>query len=244
MTRFLGLFLVIVLAQAAGAADPAAKLLVPAYFYPEGTGMKEWDRLLAAGSKATIVAIANPDSGPGKKRDENYEAIIKRATEAKVGVIGYITLSYADRPISAVKADVDSWLHFYPGIQGIFFDEQPSERKHAAFAEEAFAYAREKFPKGHVFANPGVNCDRAYHEAKGSANLCLFEHKDGFENWQPATWTERDRTVILVYGVKSEKFTDVFAKAKKHAAWLYVTDSEDAMPWSRLPKNWESLLEK
>lgn len=224
----------------ATAAEPELKLLVPAYFYPGGETAKEWDRLMLAGPKA--VAVVNPDSGPGKRRDANYSAVVKRAAAAKLGLVGYVTLSYAERPASAVKADVDSWLHFYPQVQGIFFDEQPSDKKHAGFAAECFAYARSQFPTGHVLANPGVNCDRAYHDAKGAAALCLFEHKDGFDKWEPAAWASRERTAILVYGVAGAKFADVFAKASKHAAWVYVTDADDGMPWGRLPKNWEAMI--
>lgn len=42
---------------------------MPAYFYPAGEGAKHWDRLLAAAEDVPIVAIVNPDSGPGKGAD-------------------------------------------------------------------------------------------------------------------------------------------------------------------------------
>lgn len=226
------------------AADPVVRLLVPAYFYPGGNkALKEWERLIAVGTKAPVVVIVNPDSGPGKKGDPNYSAIMKQLTEAKIGTIGYVTLSYAKRPIATVKAEVDLWLKFYPDIGGIFFDEQPSDKASAAFAAEAFAYAKEKLPKGHVVANPGVNCDRAYFDAKGEAALCLFEHKDGFEKWNPPAWATRERTAALVYGVPKEKWQDVYARAKKRAGWLLMTDADEKMPWGKLPSYWEQQVE-
>ena len=228
-------------ASSLSAADPAVKLLVPAYFYPGDTGLAQWDKLIAAGPKANIVAIANPDSGPGKRKDANYEKVLKRAADAKVGTVGYVTLGYAERPISAVKADVDSWLHFYPNIDGIFFDEQPSGAKLAPFAAEAFEYARGKFPKGHVFTNPGVNCSRDYFDAKGTATICAFEHKDEFELWEPTVWLLRDRCIALVYGVGKEKWRATFDRARKRARWVYVTDAT-ANPWTRLPEYWDSLV--
>lgn len=226
------------------AADPAVRLLVPAYFYPAGNkALKEWERLIAVGTKAPVVVIVNPDSGPGKKGDPNYSAILKQLTEAKIGTVGYVTLSYAKRPIAAVKAEVDAWLKFYPDVGGFFLDEQPSDKAGAAFTAEAFAYAMEKLPKGHVVANPGVNCDRAYFDAKGEAALCLFEHKDGFEKWEPAAWASRQRTAALVYGVPKEKWKDVYARANKRVAWLLVTDADEKMPWGKLPTYWEELVE-
>jgi hypothetical protein len=130
-----------------GLVDPAVsapapvRLLVPAYFYPSGQGLKSWEQLLAAAGKTPIVAIVNPASGPGKQVDEHYRALLLRARRSKLTLIGYVTLGYARRPVADVKADVDRWLSFYPEIGGIFFDEQPSGPEHAAFAADCFAHA-------------------------------------------------------------------------------------------------------
>ena len=110
------------------ASDPPPKmrLLVPAYFYPAGKGDKEWERLLAAPQEAGVVAIVNPASGPGRRVDANYTNVLKQAKKSKVTLIGYVSTSYGKRKTEEVKADVDQWVRFYPGIQGIFFDEQAS----------------------------------------------------------------------------------------------------------------------
>ena len=112
----------------ASAADPAPKmrLLVPAYFYPAGKGEKEWERLLAAPEEAGVVAIVNPASGPGRRVDANYTKVLEQAKKSKVTLIGYVSTSYGKRKTEEVKGDVDQWVRFYPGIQGIFFDEQAS----------------------------------------------------------------------------------------------------------------------
>ena len=110
------------------ASDPPPKmrLLVPAYFYPAGKGDKEWERLLAAPQEAGVVAIVNPASGPGRRVDANYTNVLKQTKKSKVTLIGYVSTSYGKRKTEEVKADVDQWVRFYPGIQGIFFDEQAS----------------------------------------------------------------------------------------------------------------------
>ena len=56
------------------------RLLVPAYFYPAGDGLRHWDRLLAAPAECGAVAIVNPASGPGEKPDPNYRQICERAS--------------------------------------------------------------------------------------------------------------------------------------------------------------------
>ena len=92
MTRHVVRFAILCLSLGPGAgraADPEPprlSILVPAYFYPSGRGLKEWEKLIDAAGRAPIVAIANPASGPGKKVDPNYTAVIRRAAKAGVTV--------------------------------------------------------------------------------------------------------------------------------------------------------------
>jgi hypothetical protein len=102
-------------------------LLVPAYFYPAGPGLKQWEQLIEAAARVPIVAIANPASGPGERTNSDYSAVVGRAKRRGVTVIGYVGTNYAHRPIAEVEADVDRWVRFYPEISGIFFDAQERE---------------------------------------------------------------------------------------------------------------------
>src|SRR5262245_57939330 len=77
------------------AAVPTLRLLVPAYFYPAGEGLKDWERLLAAAGRAPLVAVVNPASGPGKAADPNYVKLLERAAKTKITLIGYVSTSYA-----------------------------------------------------------------------------------------------------------------------------------------------------
>jgi hypothetical protein len=233
------------------AADPAPdalpRLLVPAYFYPAGDGLKAWKVLLDSAAKVPTVAIANPDSGPGKAADPNYVELFRLARGSKATVIGYVTLSYGKRPLSAVKADVDSWLYFYPDVGGIFFDEQPNGPEQAAFAVEAFAYARSKITRPVLATNPGVVCAREYLAAKDSPVACLYEGKDGYDKFTPPDWAGRlppERFAVLVYNVKTADAMRAAMKAAagKHAGYVYVTDADGPMPWGRLPAYWAEEL--
>ena len=58
---------------------PKVRLLVPAYFYPAGKGLKDWERLIASAEKLPIVAIVNPASGPGKRVDGSYSELFRKA---------------------------------------------------------------------------------------------------------------------------------------------------------------------
>lgn len=228
--------------------DPRVRLLVPAYFYPSGDGLQSWRRLIDSASRAPIVAIVNPDSGPGKRVDENYNALFRLARPSKLTPIGYVTLSYGKRPLSAVRADVDSWLHFYPDVRGIFFDEQPSQPELAGFALDAFAYARSKIDRALLVTNPGTRCAREYLAARDAPVACLFEHETGFDQYALPDWAEGlgdDRFAVLLYRVKSPAaMRQAVAEAvRKRSGYLYVTDADDApTPWDRLPSYWEDEL--
>ena len=93
----------------------ALGLLVPAYIYPGGDGLKDWERPIALADRVPVVAIVNRDSGPGKQVDQNLRAALQRARQSKLTLIGYVTLKYARRPAADVKAEVDGWLPLYPG---------------------------------------------------------------------------------------------------------------------------------
>ena len=62
------------------AATPMTKLSlwVPAYYYPNGLGLREWDRLIAAAKLVPVVAIVNPASGPGDHVDPYIAKVITR----------------------------------------------------------------------------------------------------------------------------------------------------------------------
>lgn len=226
----------------------SARLLVPAYFYPSGDGLKSWKTLIDSSARAPIVAIVNPDSGPGKRVDDNYSKLFDQAKGTKITLIGYVTLSYGKRPLSAVKADVDSWLHFYPAVAGIFFDEQPSQLDQVGFAVESFAYARSKIERAVLVTNPGIPCVREYLAARDSPIACMFEHETGFSKYQLPDWASSqraDRFAVLLYNVKpADEMRNALGEAiRKRCGYVYITDAAGPNPWVRLPGYWEAECE-
>lgn len=248
MSRTLGVTALLLLGFATftHAAEPTVRLLVPAYFYPAGEGLSAWKQLIATSSKAPVVAIVNPDSGPGKRVDDNYSGLFKLAKGSPIRLIGYVTLSYGKRPISAVKADIDSWLYFYPDTQGIFFDEQPSAAELAPGALECFAYARQKFPHGPLVSNPGTPCAREYASSPDGPALCLFEGDKGFDTYRTPEWARMlpaDRVVILLYDLPTAAMRKRFQEARdQNAGYVYLTDAAGPMPWGKLPSYWDTEL--
>ena len=220
------------------------RLLVPAYIFPGGNGLNEWQRIFAAASKAEIVAIANPNSGPGAERNPAYFAIIAEAKQQGVKVIGYISTEYARRSSVLVKSQIDSWIRLYPDIVGFFFDQQSPDSQHVAYYSEIRTYARSKLPNALVITNPGVPCDEAYFAKQVSDVTCVFAYFQGFGGFEiPADLKayELSRFAALAYKVPDvATMREVIKDAVfKKIGYIYVTDGTPPNQWGKLPSYWE-----
>jgi len=235
------------LALSSGASPPEpprATLLVPAYFYPRGEALKDWDRMIASASLAPITAIVNPSSGPGKSIDPRYVAVLKRAVEGKLALIGYVSTHYAERPLAEARADVDRWLAFYPQVGGFFFDEQASDNAKIDYYVDLASHARAALSGAKIVANPGTTCDEAYVARKTSDVVCLFENSRGFDAYRPPPWTSKydpGRFAIIPYAIpQAEAMRRILKDAEdQRTGVVYVTDDSGANPYDRLPRYWD-----
>ena len=81
--------------------------------------------------------VVNPHSGPGAAAvpDANYTREIPRLnSHTNVQTLGYVATAYTKRDLTLVKHDIHTyseWRSNYTvpglGVQGIFFDETPSQ---------------------------------------------------------------------------------------------------------------------
>lgn len=221
------------------------KLLVPAYFYPDGDGLKHWQNLINAAGKAHVVAIANPASGPGKTVDPAYTSVIKSAQAGKVTVIGYVSTNYAKRTAAEIKRDIDDWIKFYRTVQGIFFDEQTSDAALSDFYLDLTTYARKKINRAFTVTNPGTECSEEYFSKRVADTICIVEKGEGLEKYTPPVWATKysaSRFYGLGYGVSKPAGMQTSLKAapQKHLGYVFVTDDKLPNPWDTLPPYWEA----
>lgn len=221
--------------------------LVPAYFYPAGNGLKDWNRLMDAAKSISLIAIANPNSGPGAAPDQNYSDVLAQAKGAGIQIIGYVSTNYGKRSAAEIKADVDRWVSYYPEATGIFFDEQSSGDNEIVFYSELFAYARSKFNNALVVGNPGgIPSERYFSEARADIE-CIFESDKGFNSFTPPSWAGNyspDRFCVLLLRISNSDFMKKVRKAVKLGMGnIYVTDDKLSNPWDRLPSYWEQEVE-
>ena len=231
-----------------GTRPPRLALWVPVYFYPNGPGLREWDRLIAAARRVPIVAIVNPASGPGNHLDPYIAAAITRARKAGITVVAYIGTQYTRKSLAAVQAEVDTYLRFYPDIQGVHFDEQSSDAKDVEYFAELYRYARQRIPGAIVLANPGTTCAAEYVARPASDVVCLSERDRAFEGFRLPAWTSRfpaSRFCVQAYHVDREaEMKQALGRALQlRVGYVYITDDQGPNPYDRLPTYWAAEVE-
>jgi serine/threonine protein kinase len=224
------------------------RLLVPAYVYPADEGLAEWDRIIDSPAAAATVVIANPASGPGKAADPTYSKVIGRARDRGVTVIGYVSTKYAARPLNEVKGDVDRWRRFYPGAQGIFFDEQASSVEHILYYAALYEYVRKECGLSLVVTNPGTECAEEYVSRPAADVVCMVEAPKGFSTYNHPAWTDRypaDRFAALLIAVgNAGQMKGIVREVREHnIGYCFITDADEPDPWDRLPRYWEAEVE-
>jgi serine/threonine protein kinase len=229
-------------------ASPRMKLLVPAYFYPAGEGLAQWDRLLEAPDPSAVVVIVNPDSGPGKIADPNFVRVLGRARQKGFTVIGYVPTRYAARPLEETKDDIDRWILLYPGIRGIFFDEQASSADRIKYYADLYGYARKERGLTLVINNPGTTCAEQYLSQPAADVVCLIESGKDASAFHPPAWVSGYRAAHFAGSIFKiddpvKMKQSVLDMAAKRVGYCYITDGKEPNPWNRLPRYWEAEVE-
>jgi hypothetical protein len=224
------------------------RLWVPAYYYPFGAGLRDWNRLIASAKAVPIVAIVNPASGPGDHVDTNFAAIIPRARKAGVTLVGYIGTQYTRKPLANVKREVDTFLRFYPEIQGFHFDEQSSDARGVDYYAELYRYVHQLIPGALVLTNPGTSCDRGYAARPASDVISLFERDGGVEEFRPPDWTSGfpgSKFCIQAHNVRTEEQMrrSLRRAAQLKVGYVFLTDDVGPNPYDRLPSYWDAEVD-
>lgn len=203
-------------------------LLIPLYIYPANIHTnKDFNRVIELKrqySEVPFWVIVNPASGPGTSVDPNYTKAIDRLIGAGCVVMGYVSTSYGKVPVETVQSNMQTWLKFYPRIQGIFFDEMLYEDNETAVEHQ-------------------VTLNQSAH------NLGFWPTEEklhgnyfgGYSDYPPFS------RASLMYGQKQLRTDDV-RMAQKYTRWIYVTqdtykpgDAAHPNPWDELSEHLEEL---
>lgn len=229
-------------------AGPRLQIVVPAYFYPGGKGLAYWEQLFGSAAQAPIIAIVNVANGPGKEAETHYAALVERAKQCNLVLIGYVYSSYTKRPLPEVMKDVDAWRRFYPGIQGIFVDEQTDGEEQVEYYLQLYRYIRQTLGLKLAVTNPGARCAEGFFARQAADVICLYESPGGRAGAVAPDWAAKypaTGILALPYAIKTAKQMRqwVEAAARGQCGYIYVTDDSGDNPWDRLPSYWRQEVE-
>ncbi len=222
-------------------SSAASGTIVPLYTYPSDP---TWARIIdvkQAHPQVTIRAIINPDSGPGPSRNPSYVTGVANLHAAGIVVLAYVTTSYASKSASAVHAEIDTYHDWYPGLDGVFFDEMSSTP-----GDEAYYSGLTQYVKGLGYTvtvgNPGTDTAPGY---VGTVDTLLIYESDGepssstLEGWHDNY--DKSNFGIIPYAVPS--FDAAFVQtARPQVGFIYVTNDDLPNPWDSLPPYFEDLV--
>lgn len=228
-------------------------VLIPLYIYPASAySNADYNNLIAlarAYRQVPLIAVINNSNGPGGAQDGNFTVAITRMRAAGITVCGYIDTNYRAVTSAAVQAQIDTWLSFYPAIDGLFFDQQDNDGSTASLdyygAVTSYAHSKGLYP---VISNPGTPLLGPYY-GTGLPDIYVVHENSTFPSEATLLgdyaggnadypWHRR---AVLVYN-QSALSPAQLAIIRKYAGWVYVTSDDLPNPWDALPSYLEQLI--
>jgi hypothetical protein len=188
-----------------------------------------------------VLAVVNPNNGPGTAALSDYMTGIAQLTAAGVKVIGYVHTSYGQRPAADVQADIGRWRNLYPAVSGIFFDEMANTPGQEGYYRSLGAYAKGQGVSVTI-GNPGADSQPSY---VGTLDVILVYENSGVPavpglgGWHASY--DRNNFGVIPYGVGALDTTFV-AAARAYCGYIYLQNDTMPNPWDTLPPYFDALL--
>ena len=232
-------------------------IYIPYYQYPNWNagsdflnGFNGLIDILDRNQDIPVLAIINPNSGPGTSYDANYGRFIKRLNNHNVTIIGYLATTQANKTVANVKIELLRWFEFYPQIKGIFFDEVPAftnsnKAQYIAYYNELYRMVKSESRRVlkrfiTVTINTGVQNEHLYplsiYEHSGDiTNVCFDQILDHENSTYPDINTiendddldsirhfNRGARISIVHS-QSNYNDNIVKKMMKYWSWIYIT---------------------
>jgi hypothetical protein len=214
-------------------------VIIPLYSYPGAA----WNAIVQAKEAhpdVPIVAVINPDNGPGPKLDPNYVTWINTLRAAGVTVVGYVYTSYGARSTSFVEADVRTYTSWY-AVTGIFFDEMANVQGLESYYSTLGTYAR-SLGLTLTVGNPGGPIPSSY---VGTLNCIVIYENLGaptLARLSEATMgMSKDNFAMIAYGVNALP-SSFESGASTYVTYVYLTDEGMPNPYSSLPSYFSAFV--
>jgi hypothetical protein len=217
----------------------ATGTIVPLYSYPPNADWTTLTQAQAAHPAVAVIAVINPDSGPGAAADPAFASGITALVAGGCQVLGYVATTYGAKPAADAEAEIDAYVGWYPATGGIFFDEMSGTAGDEGYYAALTAYAKGQGLTMTV-GNPGMAVPASF---IGTVDVILVYEDPGLPTlaslapWQP----HRTAVGIIPYGVAALDAGFV-AAARQDVGYIYVTDDDGANPWDQLATYFDALV--
>lgn len=232
---------------------PKTGVYIPMYFAPTPEKQQFYDAVIAAKTthpSVPIVAAINPASGPGSSFDERFFNATNDLDAAGVTVIGYTPTKYGTRPTADIKADIDKYVAWYPGVSGVMLDEFANDAGYESKYAELTAYAK-SLGLELVVGNAGTSPPESYvgtvdmigiTEGHGYMPISWLQYCvtcDESEGWQYKHDKNNYRFSRYAVSTLDEAFV---REASKWVGLFYLTDGVSPSRWTELPPYFHQLV--
>jgi len=219
----------------------AAGTIVPLYTDPSDPSWTAIVEAKMAHPKVPVIAIVNPNNGPGGSVSSGYSAGIAKLVAANIEVLGYVATGYASHPVATMEATIDQWKSFYPQVQGIFFDEQSNQAGDVTYYKTLSQYAKSK-GLSYTVGNPGTDTAEAF---IGALDTMLIYESSGVPSVaQMSGWHSKypkSNFGVIPYAVPAMNASFV-ATARQYVGYIYLQSDNLPNPWDSLPAYFADLL--
>ena len=208
-------------------------LIVPLYTYPGST----WDALILQkqdNPSFNIIAIINPDSGPGIGFNSNYQIGIENLQNAGITVLGYVATGYGGVSQSSIVSQVSDYKAWY-NVNGIYYDETSNNPSEVSYYQ-AITTSAENLGFTIAVGGAGATVPGSF---DGIFNILVVYENAGLPS-NPSSLAGAGNAIIA-YGVPSITRADIQNLAQ-YVSYIYVTDATLPNPYGVLPSYLSSMV--
>ena len=195
-----------------------------------------------------MMAVMNPNSGPGDAVRADYVAQIKVIKAQGVVVLGYVPTNYGKRPFTEVQSEVERYYKWY-GVNGIFFDEVSNDDANLPYYVRCCRAARAAHPKAHLVINPGTPVTKGYMSVADivvtfEGNYDTYVKREADPAWVKQFPAKRFWHLVYAAPDVAAMQNAVRLSKTRNAGWVYVTPDTLPNPWDTLPEDpyWSAEL--
>ncbi len=206
--------------------------MIPLYVYP-GSAWTAIIQAKQANPSVPVIAIINPNSGPGSASDPAYVSGIQQLQAAGIMVLGYDHTSYGARSVTDVEADAahyNSWYH----VNGLFFDEMAATTGYEGYYSTINAYAK-SLGMTYTVGNPGTTLPSSY---MGILNNLVIYEDSGLTATSslPSSYPGSSAGEFSVISYADPEPTTAQVQGiAANVGYVYFTDANLPNPYGALP---------